>query len=110
MKKILAISLLFVLLFGLTACGSSDSLKGTWAGTYEDGEATWVFDGKDKCEMTNVFGGPNKGTYTIKEKDVEIKLDVWEKATVYHFTIDGDKLTLTADDVYSPNYELTKDK
>ena len=107
MKKILTIALLCLLLIGVTACGS-DALKGTWVGTYEDGEATWVFDGNGKCEMTNVFGGPNKGTYTIKDNDAEIKLDSWDSATTYHFTIDGNNLSLTADNAYSPNYELTK--
>ncbi|MDL2220810.1 DUF5640 domain-containing protein [Eubacteriales bacterium OttesenSCG-928-N14] len=109
-KVVLGILLLAAMMLTMVACGgsSNDALSGTWEGTYEDGAATWTFDGKGKCTLTNVFSSDLKGSYTIDGEDVSIKLDDWENAKLYHYKIDGSKLTLTADDAYSPNYELQK--
>ncbi|MDL2224588.1 DUF5640 domain-containing protein [Eubacteriales bacterium OttesenSCG-928-M02] len=108
-KGIGAIVLLVVVALMVVACGgNADALKGTWEGTYEDGNATWTFDGKGACTLTNVFSDNLKGSYTIKDSNVEIKLDGWDNAKTYQFKIDGSALKLTASDPYSPNYELKK--
>ena len=113
MKK--TISLFLVLILGLSllaGCGGGgggggDALKGTWAGTYEDGDATWTFDGSGKCTLTNYFVEKEPGKYTIKsDSEVEIKLDPWDSPIIYTFKVGGDNLTLTSPDPYSPNYEL----
>ena len=108
-----SIALLLVLIIGaslLAGCGGSgDVLKGTWQGTYEDGDATWTFDGNGKCNLTTIFLDKKPGTYTItNETKVDVKIDGWDDPITYSYKIDGSKLTLTASDPYSPNYELTK--
>jgi len=111
MKKSIALLLAMILGVSLFAgCGGSgDVLKGTWQGTYEDGDATWIFDGSGKCNLTTVFLDKKPGTYTIaNETKVDINIDGWEAPITYSYTINGSKLTLTANDPYSPNYELTK--
>ena len=109
------IALLLVLMLGiclLAGCGGGgggDALQGTWEGTYEDGEAGWNFDGKGKCKMTNAFIENQPGTYAIKSNDeVDITIDGWDAPITYAYKIEGGKLTLTAADPYSPNYELEK--
>ena len=86
----------------------NDPLKGTWKGTDEDGYATWEFQGGDKCVLTTPYGLELEGTCKVKDGDMEVKMDAWGGSKTYHFTIDGKKLTMKADDPYSPNYELTK--
>ena len=39
---------------------------------------------------------------------VTIKLPAWDAEKIYVFQVDGQKLTLTATDEYSPSYEMTK--
>ena len=110
MKKTLMLITVLACVFMFIGCGDkSDVLKGTWVGTYEDGDATWTFDGKGKCTLDNVLGEPMDGTYTIEDKSVNIKIDVWDTPTLYHFEIKDNKMTLKADNNYSPNYELTKE-
>ena len=113
MKKGLA--LLLVLMLGISmlliaGCGGSgDALKGTWEGTYEDGDASWTFDGKGACTITSIVLDKSPGKYTIKDGEkVDITLDLWDAPLTYTYKIEGTKLTLTADNGYSPNYELTK--
>jgi len=110
-KKFLAALLAIVMICAvLTACGGEgDALKGTWSGTYQDGEASWEFDGNGNCKLTNVFLQEQPGTYTIKsDTEVEINMDGWDAPITYTYKIEGDKLTLTADNPLSPNYELQK--
>jgi len=94
----------------LTGCSNKEPLEGTWVGTYEDGEATWVFDGEGGCTLTNIFREDQPGTYVIDGETVEIQIHDWDSPIIYKFKVDGDKLTLTADNPYSPNYELTRQK
>ena len=121
MKKLIVTVLALVLCFALAACGggsgggssdgggSGDPLKGTWEGTYEDGDAAATFDGKGKCTLTTFFLDKEPGTYTITgDGDVDIKLNIWDEALEYSFSVSGDSLTLTAKNGYSPNYDLTK--
>jgi len=113
MKKTIALLLVLVLGAALLAgCGNDsggDVLKGTWEGTYEDGNATWTFDGSGKCKLTTVFLDKEPGKYTIKNgTEVDITIDGWSEAITYTYKIDGSKLTLDANNPYSPNYVLTK--
>jgi predicted small secreted protein len=112
MKKTIALVLALMLCITLFAsCGGSggDVLKGTWEGTYEDGNASWNFDGNGKCKLTTVFLDKEPGTYTIKnDTEVDVTINGWSDAITYTYKIDGDKLTLTANDPYSPNYDLKK--
>ena len=123
MKRIVVIVLALVLCFALAACGGGsgggsggdsgggggDPLKGTWEGTYEDGDATLTFDGKGKCTLTTFFLDKEAGKYTItSDGEVDIQLNIWDDPIEYSFSISGDSLTLTANNGYSPNYDLTK--
>ena len=110
MKK--AIVILLVLILGvslLAGCGSADVLKGTWVGTNNDGiDTTVTFDGKGKCSIDN-YGSKTPGTYTLKEGGaMDIQLESWDTPIAYHYAINGNHLTLTADNGWSPNYDLTK--
>ena len=120
MKKLIVTVLALVLCFALAACGggsggssdgggSGDPLKGTWEGTYEDGDATLTFDGKGKCTLTTFFLDKEAGKYTItSDGEVDIQLNIWDDPIEYSFSVSGDSLTLTANNGYSPNYDLTK--
>jgi len=112
MKRTIALALALMLCITLLAsCGGSggDALKGTWEGTYEDGDAAWTFDGSGKCKLTTYFLDKEPGTYTIKsDTEVDVTINGWSDAITYTYKIDGDKLTLTANDPYSPNYDLKK--
>lgn len=115
-KKIFLISLFFVSLISLVGCGkSADKLKGTWKGL-SDGESrdyqidtTFKFDGNSNVEYENEYGIKSKGTYEIKDNKVTISLETWDSKKEYEFTINDNKLSLKATDVYSPSYsELIK--
>jgi predicted small secreted protein len=112
MKRTIRLLLVLVIGFTLLAgCGGGggDVLKGTWSGTYEDGDATWTFDGSSKCKLTTVFLDKEPGKYTIKnDTEMDITIDIWGEAKTYFYKIEGSRLTLTANDSFSPNYELTK--
>ena len=107
MKKILTGLVLCLSLFLMTGCGG-DKLKGAWSGESNDGlKATFTFDGSGKVNYKNDFF-ENDGTYEIKGSQVTIS-EVWDKAKVYEFVIENDKLTFTATDNYYPRYsDLTK--
>ena len=117
MKKAIALFLALTLVFGialLAGCGgkSGDALKGTWEGVLSDGgidtDISWVFDGKGGLKFSNGYYDKQPGTYKITGDKVELNVDGWENPIVYSFTVEGKKLTMTADNGYSPKYELTK--
>ena len=114
MKKYLLVLTLIVSVVFLTACGSSNELEGTWKGL-TDGESrdnqietTFVFKSGGEVEYSNEYGIKGNGTYEIKDDVVNIKLNTWDQAKDYKFKVDGDKLSLTATDVYSPSYSELK--
>ena len=114
-KKLLLFSLFFVSLFVFAGCGSSNKLVGSWKGL-TDGESrdmqietTFTFKKNGDVEYKNEFGFDSNGTYEIKDDEVTIKLESWDKEKVYKFKITDDKLSLTATDIYSPSYsEMVK--
>lgn len=111
MKKRLTILAIVATLTGLmllSACGGGDELKGTWEGQSDDFGVTWVFDGKGGCTLENEYGFNQDGEYSIDGSSLTIKMSAWDTEHGYKFKIDGNKLTLTADDPYVPNYELEK--
>ena len=111
-KKIIIIVLMLMLAVSLTACGGDD-LRGKWAGTDEDGAATWEFDGQGICFLTTYFLDEEKGTYTVKEDGiVDIQLNIWDEPLIYKYVVDGEELTLTPTDAnpYAPSYKLEKKK
>ena len=57
MKKFVSLLLVVsMLLLVLTACGSKDTLAGTWTGDLgPDGVVTWTFDGSGKVKFDNGF-------------------------------------------------------
>ena len=112
MKK--SIAIILVLMIGITmlaGCGGEgDALKGTWTGKDDnETDSTIVFDGKGGLKFTAFFDNNTPGTYTITGNQVEIKVDGWDTARTYTFTIDGNKLTLTVpEDQYYVGFDLTK--
>ena len=107
---VMAVALVLVGALVLGGCGggSSDGLKGTWVGESDDFDVTWTFDGKGGCKMENEYGFKDDGTYTVDGSAVVIKLSKWDEEIGYQFQVDGNKLILTADEDYRPNYELEK--
>ena len=105
---ILAVALTAMLL--VSACGGAggDALKGTWEGRSEDMAWTWTFDGKGGCKTENEYGIKDQGTYTIDGNDVTIKMSYWDEPIVYQYKVDGSQLSLTTEETYRPNYDLTK--
>ncbi len=72
-------------------------------------ETTFNFKSNGDVEYSNEFGINSTGTYEIKDDIVTIKLESWESAKDYKFEVKDDKLSLTAQDVYSPSYsEMVK--
>ena len=115
-KKYLLILTLFVSLFVLVGCGGKDNaLVGKWQGYSDDGkeygeqEAIFEFKSDDTVSFVSGYGIEGNGTYEIKEDIVSIKLDSWEKAKDYKFEVKDNKLSLKAQDEYSPSYsEMVK--
>lgn len=112
--KVLAIALVIGIIFTLTACGGGDALSGKWEGENDDGsKSTWTFNG-GKCHWFADYGEgytmDQDGTYDINEETgiVVISLELWDAPIEYAYTIDGDHLTLTSTNGYSPNYDLSK--
>ena len=116
MKKRLLLIPLFLVSFLFFGCGkSSNELLGTWKGLTDGSsreyqlETTFNFKSDDKLEYSNEFGIKSNGTYEINENKVAIKLEIWDESKIYEFKVNGDKLSLTATDTYSPSYsEMVK--
>ena len=108
MKKIVSILLILSLVFALAACGSKDALAGTWTGDLgADGTVTWTFDGKGKVKFENEFSKQD-GTYTINGDQVTISLELWDAANVYTFSVNGNSLTMKANDELGLSGTYTK--
>ena len=94
-----------------TACdsGSKDAVAGTWKQTDEvNGNWTWTFDGKGKCELNGETSGfKSSGTYTLDEsaKTLTVNLEGWSAQKVYNYTLTD--TTLDLNETLS-SYHLTK--
>ncbi len=81
----------------LVACGDggsgSDALAGTWK-TPEDSidNVTWEFDGSGNCKFDNTLA-QQEGTYTIEGSTATVKLELWDEAKKYDFTINGNEMS-----------------
>ena len=113
-KRFLLFSLFVASLFIFAGCGSSNKLVGTWKGL-TDGESrdmqietTFKFEKNGDVSYSNEYGITSDGTYEIKDDKVVISLETWSESKTYEFKVDGDKLSLTATDVYSPSYSEMK--
>jgi len=122
MNKLLTIILMLSLSLALGSCSDDDKEDDNGGGTppeyYNPLEGTWVKDNDHTLRVvfTNEFqwkmewfengkwGYPEiKGKYTIDKKQSTFK----SKGVIYHFAIDGDKLTLNypAGPVYYTKYK-----
>lgn len=94
MKKIIVLLLAVAMVLAFAACGSKDALAGTWTGDLGlDGTVTWTFDGSGKVKFENEFAKQN-GTYTIEGNQVTIKLELWDEAQIFTFSVSGSSLTM----------------
>lgn len=94
MKKIIVLLLAVAMVLAFAACGSKDALAGTWTGDLGlDGTVTWTFDGSGKVKFENEFAKQN-GTYTIEGDQVTIKLELWDEAQTFTFSVSGNSLTM----------------
>ena len=107
MKKVLICLVAVLSLVLVTGCGAKSSpLVGKWDGETNDGmKTTFEFKKGDKVSYSNEYGIKADGTYKIKDDVVTIKLDTWDKEKEYKFEIKDKKLSLTAQDKYSPSYK-----
>ncbi len=109
MKKLIPALLVLTMVLALVACGESkDAVAGTWTGDLGlDGVVTWTFDGKGGCTMENEFM-KQKGTYTLKDDQLTVKLEYWDDANVYTISIDGDTLTMNDNEGIAVSGTYTK--
>lgn len=113
--KTLAIVLIIGILFTFAACGGGgDAISGKWSGENNDGyTSTWTFD-NGKCHWFVDYGEgfttEQDGTYEIDEEAgiVNITLELWDAPIEYEYVLDGNNLSLTATNGYSPDYILSK--
>lgn len=105
MKKKIVLSLVLVLsLFLVVGCGKKEAIAGTWQGKSTDGiKVTLTFD-NGKFTYKNDYSS-TEGTYKIKDDVVTISAEAWSKDKEYKFEIKDGKLSLTANDIISPNYK-----
>ncbi len=112
MKKLIPLLLLLAMLLTLAACGGGDALKGTWVdkGSEEgDVEKTWVFNGRGVARFqVPEWRTDSEGTYSVDGDTVTIMMPAWDEEKVYEFRLEGDSLTLTATDEYSPSYDMVR--
>lgn len=100
MKKVISLLTVLILILTLTACGNKDAVAGTWkADLGNDGIVTWNFDGTGNCTMKNSFTD-QKGTYTIKDDQITVKLELWDNPSTYTFNVDESKLTMKENSGY----------
>ena len=99
-KNVIALALIIVMLFSLSACGSKDALAGTWSADLgDDGVITWTFNGKGKCTMENAYMKQD-GTYTIDGDQLTVTLETWSEPSTYTFSVDGSSLTMNENSGY----------
>lgn len=105
MKKVFLSLIVIVAVLFVSGCGKTNELVGTWNGDTNDGlNTTFEFKKGDKVSYLNEYGITSEGTYKIKDDIVTIDLKSWSEAKNYKFTIKKGKLSLTAQDSYSPSY------
>lgn len=93
-KTFAAMTLVIAIALAMVACGSKDAVAGKWtADLGVDGVVTWEFNGSGKCSMKNAYIEQD-GTYTIEGDQMTVKLELWDEAKVYTFSVDGDSLTM----------------
>lgn len=111
--KIISLTMILVLVLSAFACGkkeepalestttgtaTAEDLLGTWTGTA--GEISTVSFSKSGSYMDNAGDGLYiSGTYTVNEADqtVTVNEDEYGMVFVYHYTVDGNKMTLQID-------------
>lgn len=98
MKKWIALLLVLTMIPALAACGSKDAVAGTWSADMGlDGIVTWTFNGKGSCTMDNTVM-KQKGTYSLDGDQMTVKLENWDDAKVYTFSVSADGNSLTMND------------
>ena len=106
MKKIIVCLVAVLSLVLVTGCGKSSPLIGKWEGKTNDGmKTTFEFKKKDKVSYSNEYGINSEGTYKVKDDIVTISLEAWSQDKEYKFEVKNNKLSLTAQDKYSPSYK-----
>ena len=95
--RVVAVLMLVAVLSTLmVACGKpknniDDKLLGTWKQTdAQDGNWTWTFNSDGTCKLVGDDGFDSDGTYTIPEEGIgkiKIKLDKWEKETMFTYSV-----------------------
>lgn len=108
MKKYMLMLLLFVCLF-LVGCDDKNSIVGTWSGVSDDSlsmNVTFSFKSSSKgdCSYKNSYF-ETKGTCIIEGDTITMEMEDWSNPKVYKFVINDGKLSMTANDSYSPNYK-----
>ena len=98
--RVIAVVMMVAVLASLmVACGGAkkeenhpdNSIVGTWKQTDDkDGNWTWTFNSDGTCKLVGDDGFDSDGTYTIPEEGIgkiKIKLDKWEKETMFTYSV-----------------------
>ena len=105
MKKIIYSLVGVLCLLVIVGCGKKEKIVGTWYGETNDGlETTFVFKSNGNVTYENSYGINSEGTYKVKDDIITISLATWDVSKEYKFEIKDNKLSLTAQDGYSPSY------
>ena len=105
MKRIIICLIALISIVVVTGCGKTNDLVGTWKGETNDGlKTTFTFTKGNDVKYENEYGIKSEGTYEIEDDIVTINLKSWNEDKKYKFEIKDKKLTLTAQDKYSPSY------
>lgn len=109
MKKLISVVVALTMVLALSACGGSkDAVAGTWTGDMGlDGIVTWTFDGKGGCTMENEFM-TQKGTYTLEDDQMTVKLENWDDANVYTISVSGNTFTMNDNEGIAVSGTYTK--